>query len=111
MTQNLNQLTDIYFRSYISVQYPKRYHHTCTSTGSLQKRRYFLAFFRRAEGSTRRALSMSHARREGREKNHACPHTIVHAVPPRDTPPITNQSQHLVWTTNAGPTDPTLKLT
>ena len=24
---------------------------------------------------------MSHARREGREKNNACPHTIVRAVP------------------------------
>ena len=48
---------------------------------SLQNRCCFWVFFRRAEVSARRAQNVSHARREGHEKNNACPHTIVHAVP------------------------------
>ena len=38
-------------------------HHT-----SLQNRRYFFAFFRRARAGARRARSARHARREGRKK-------------------------------------------
>ena len=44
------------------------------------------AFFRRARASARRAWTASHARREGREKNNACPPTIVHAIPLPDIP-------------------------
>ena len=43
---------------------------------------HFLAFFRRAG----RAWSARHARREGCKKNNACTPTIVHAIPPPDTP-------------------------
>ena len=53
---------------------------------SLQNRRYLFAFFRRGRASARRARSARHTRREGREKNNACTLTIVHAIPPPDTP-------------------------
>ena len=42
----------------------------CSFNIGLQNRHCVFAFFRRAEASTRRARSASHARREGREKKH-----------------------------------------
>ena len=60
--------------------------HCCTCTYNLQNRHYFFAFFRRARASARRARSARHAQQEGHGKNNACTPTIVHAVPPLDTP-------------------------
>ena len=42
---------------------------SCCFELSLQNRRSFFAFFRRARASARQARSARHARREGREKN------------------------------------------
>ena len=46
----------------------------------------FLRFFRRGRTSARRARSARHARQEGRKKNNTCTPTIVHAIPPPETP-------------------------
>ena len=59
---------------------------------SLQNKRNFL----RILGEWRRKGGEREARvaREGRSvKNPACPHTIVQALPPPDTPSMTTQSQ------------------
>ena len=62
----------------LDVVFLKQMNELCTS---LQNRRYFFAFFRRARVSARRARSTRHARREGREKNNAlffsCPSRLV----------------------------------